>query len=107
MSSPGSCVIDKQGKIQSVHVGYRPDIEKTLQGELDALLEGKDLAVEAAAKAKKLSEAEMQAAMAKAKNEDKLLVMNFTGSDWCIWCKRLEGEVFSEQSLNNTRVRSW
>lgn len=41
-----------------------------------------------------------EAAMAKARNEDKLLVMNFTGSDWCIWCKRLDGEVFSKEDFS-------
>ncbi|MGA1202639.1 MAG: thioredoxin family protein [Planctomycetota bacterium] len=33
-------------------------------------------------------------AKAQAKAEKKDLLINFTGSDWCIWCKRLEGEVF-------------
>lgn len=46
---PQLVIIDKQGKIQSVHVGYSPDIENVLQRELDALLEGKDLAAEAVA----------------------------------------------------------
>jgi protein disulfide-isomerase len=34
-------------------------------------------------------------AQAKAKAENKLVMMDFTGSDWCIWCKRLNKEVFS------------
>ncbi|RME67155.1 MAG: thioredoxin family protein [Verrucomicrobia bacterium] len=38
-------------------------------------------------------------AAARAKAENKLLLMNFTGSDWCIWCKRLEGEVFSRPAF--------
>ncbi len=46
---PQLVIIDKQGKVQSVHVGYSPDIENVLQRELDALLEGKDLAAEAVA----------------------------------------------------------
>ncbi len=28
-----------------------------------------------------------------AKKESKNIFVQFTGSDWCIWCKRLEGEV--------------
>lgn len=34
-------------------------------------------------------------AQAQAKSENKLVMMDFTGSDWCIWCKRLNKEVFS------------
>lgn len=34
-------------------------------------------------------------AQAKAKAEKKLVLMNFTGSDWCGWCIKLDKEVFS------------
>jgi protein disulfide-isomerase len=34
-------------------------------------------------------------ALQQAKAEGKLVLMDFTGSDWCIWCKRLDREVFS------------
>lgn len=36
-------------------------------------------------------------AMAKAQNKD--MLVDFTGSDWCIWCKRLHDEVFSKESF--------
>ena len=35
-------------------------------------------------------------AKAKAKAEKKDLLIDFTGSDWCIWCKRLDKEVFDQ-----------
>lgn len=35
-------------------------------------------------------------AQAEAKANHKLLLLNFTGSDWCIWCKKLDAEVFSK-----------
>ncbi|HVV02413.1 MAG TPA: thioredoxin family protein [Verrucomicrobiae bacterium] len=35
-------------------------------------------------------------AQAKAKAEHKLVVMDFTGSDWCPWCIKLRNEVFSK-----------
>ncbi len=35
-------------------------------------------------------------ALAKARAERKLVLLNFTGSDWCPWCIRLEREVFSQ-----------
>ncbi len=37
------------------------------------------------------------AAKAKAKKEHKLLLLDFTGSDWCGWCKKLKKEVFSKK----------
>jgi protein disulfide-isomerase len=34
-------------------------------------------------------------AQEKAKAENKLVLMDFTGSDWCPWCVKLNKEVFS------------
>lgn len=34
-------------------------------------------------------------AKAQAKTDNKLMLLDFTGSDWCGWCKRLNAEVFS------------
>ena len=34
-------------------------------------------------------------AQARAKEGSKLVLMDFTGSDWCSWCKKLNKEVFS------------
>ena len=34
-------------------------------------------------------------ALSQAKSEKKLLVMDFTGSDWCGWCIRLNKEILS------------
>ena len=34
------------------------------------------------------------AALAKAKAENKFIIVDFTGSDWCGWCIRLDKEVF-------------
>ncbi|MCS6970649.1 MAG: thioredoxin family protein [Planctomycetota bacterium] len=35
-----------------------------------------------------------QNAAARARAENKLILANFTGSDWCGWCIRLKSEVF-------------
>ncbi len=35
-------------------------------------------------------------AQAKAKAENKLVMLDFTGSDWCGWCIKLDKEVFSQ-----------
>jgi thioredoxin-related protein len=37
-----------------------------------------------------------EAAQAKAKAENKLVLLDFTGSDWCIWCQRLKKNVFDD-----------
>jgi len=36
-----------------------------------------------------------EAALKRAKKEKKLILADFTGSDWCVWCQRLDKEVFS------------
>src|SRR5580658_3990001 len=35
-------------------------------------------------------------AKAKAEKEKKLILLDFTGSDWCGWCKKLDAETFSK-----------
>jgi len=35
-------------------------------------------------------------AQAQAKKENKLVMLDFTGSDWCGWCIKLHAEVFSK-----------
>ena len=35
-------------------------------------------------------------ALAQAKAEKKMVLMDFTGSDWCGWCIKLNKEVFSQ-----------
>tara|TARA_R110002072_G_scaffold303070_1_gene492785 strand:- start:16652 stop:17599 length:948 start_codon:yes stop_codon:yes gene_type:complete len=39
------------------------------------------------------------AATAKAKAEKKDLLVDFTGSDWCGWCTKLDAEVFSHEEF--------
>ena len=40
--------------------------------------------------------ADLPKAVAQAKKENKTVLVDFTGSDWCIWCIRLHEEVFSK-----------
>ena len=42
---------------------------------------------------------DFEAAKAKAAEEGKDLLVDFSGSDWCYWCKRLSSEVFSKQGF--------
>lgn len=43
----------------------------------------------------------LETALQKAKQENKAVLVNFTGSDWCIWCKRLSDEVFSKSEFED------
>ena len=38
-------------------------------------------------------------ALAKAKTEKKMVLLDFTGSDWCGWCIKLDKEVFGKQEF--------
>ena len=40
-------------------------------------------------------------ALAKAKKEHKLLLLDFTGSDWCPWCKKFDAEVFATKKFQD------
>jgi len=40
-------------------------------------------------------ETNFKLALAKAEKSSKCMLLNFSGSDWCVWCKKLDSEVFS------------
>lgn len=40
-----------------------------------------------------------QQALELSKEHKKPILINFTGSDWCIWCKRLASEVFDKKEF--------
>lgn len=39
---------------------------------------------------------DLNSAQAQARNENKLILVYFTGSDWCGWCIKLKNEVFTK-----------
>jgi protein disulfide-isomerase len=41
------------------------------------------------------------AALKQAKAEHKLVLLDFTGSDWCIWCQRTDAEVFDTKQFKD------
>lgn len=43
----------------------------------------------------------LESALQKAKQENKAVLVNFTGSDWCQWCIRLSNEVFSQPEFED------
>jgi thioredoxin-related protein len=43
----------------------------------------------------------LETAIQQAKKENKAVLVNFTGSDWCIWCKRLSSEVFQQKAFKD------
>lgn len=44
---------------------------------------------------------DLSKAQAEAKAQHKLLLLDFTGSDWCIWCKKLDAEVFKQPEFGS------
>ena len=48
----------------------------------------------------------LEQAIAQAKKENKAVLVNFTGSDWCIWCKRLSSEVFQQKEFKEYADKS-
>ncbi len=46
-------------------------------------------------------ESNLETAIQKAKTENKAVLVNFTGSDWCVWCQRLSSEVFSKSEFKD------
>ena len=45
-------------------------------------------------------------AQEEAKSNNKLLLLDFTGSDWCGWCIRLDKEVFSKPEFKEYANRN-
>lgn len=43
----------------------------------------------------------LETALKKAKTENKAVLVNFTGSDWCQWCIKLSDEVFSKSDFED------
>jgi protein disulfide-isomerase len=43
---------------------------------------------------------------AQAKAEKKLMLLDFTGSDWCGWCIKLNKEVFSQQEFKDYAAKN-
>lgn len=44
---------------------------------------------------------DLNAAVAKAKSENKTVLLDFTGSDWCPPCKELQKEIFSQPTFQS------
>jgi protein disulfide-isomerase len=45
-------------------------------------------------------------AQEQAKKDNKLLLIDFTGSDWCGWCIRLDREVFSKPEFRDYATKN-
>ncbi|HOX05965.1 MAG TPA: thioredoxin family protein [Planctomycetota bacterium] len=48
-----------------------------------------------------------KAAMAQAAKEKKDLLIDFTGSDWCGWCIKLDKEVFSQEAFSAEAAKNF
>lgn len=57
------------------------------------------VAISAGAFASEGWETDFEKAKAKAKAENKHILIDFSGSDWCHWCVKLDDEVFSKDAF--------
>jgi len=65
------------------------------------------LAVLSAAAGEKLEwMTDLPKAQAQAQAENKLIMMDFTGTDWCPWCIKLDKEVFSTPKFSEFAARN-
>lgn len=46
-------------------------------------------------------EDEFDKGLAKAKADNKMALVDFTGSDWCSWCMKLDKEIFSKKEFKD------
>ena len=49
---------------------------------------------------------DFEKAKAQAKAENKKILLDFTGSDWCGWCIKLNKEVFSQQEFQDYAAKN-
>jgi protein disulfide-isomerase len=49
---------------------------------------------------------DFDAAKAKAKSDHKLVLLDFTGSDWCGYCKRMQVEIFSKPQFQDYAAKN-
>src|SRR5438046_9498782 len=49
---------------------------------------------------------DFDAAKAKAKSDHKLVLLEFTGSDWCSYCKLMQAEVFSKPEFQQYAAKN-
>ena len=50
---------------------------------------------------------DFEVAKAKAKADDKLVFAFFTGSDWCVWCKKLQAEVLEKEDFQTPALKQY
>src|SRR5213082_789406 len=51
-------------------------------------------------------QSDLTKAQAKARAENKLVLMDFTGSDWCSWCKKFDAEVLSRPEFKEYAAKN-
>src|SRR5438046_7472058 len=49
---------------------------------------------------------DFDAAKAKAKSDHKLVLLEFTGSDWCSYCKLMQAEIFSKPQFQEYAAKN-
>lgn len=92
---PEEVVRLKGGKVTAIET---PKARETMVSATAVTVDspgGKPAAKSSSSSGKATWTTDHRAALAEAKEQNKKVFMFFTGSDWCVWCKRLQAEILS------------
>jgi len=94
-SFPTLILMDSQGKVLGRQEGYTEGGAKAFIEELERWKASQAPGGQVSATGTQWL-TDLAKAQALAKAENKMVLLDFTGSDWCPWCIRLKNEVFSQ-----------
>jgi thioredoxin-related protein len=94
-SFPTLILMDSQGKVLGRQDGYAESGAKGFIEELERWKAAQTPAGQVSATGTQWL-TDLPKAQALARTENKMVLLDFTGSDWCGWCIRLKKEVFSQ-----------
>ena len=94
-SFPTLILMDSQGKVLGRQAGYAEGGARAFIEELENWKASQAPGVQVSATGTQWL-TDLAKAQALAKAENKMVLLDFTGSDWCPWCIRLKNEVFSQ-----------
>lgn len=104
---PSVLILDKNGEV-AMQTGYREGGPVKYIEFIEGVLKWNDSAKDGTFtdSAGQVWYKNLETATEMAKKEGKYLLVNFTGSDWCVWCKRLSSEVFTKPEFMDFAMKN-
>lgn len=90
---PSVIILDNNGEV-AMQLGYREGGPEAYVDYIESVLHWKPEDFEWEDEQGQVWFTNLEKAIEAAEKEDKYILVNFTGSDWCTWCHRLRDEVF-------------